>query len=96
MGMELIFLEKLHGTKGDKRTIVNKWNGVLGNTTVVTVRDWENILQSWEKLWWCGTRSWAWMSAKNWMKAKLTLAKMATILLAAEGAIEDSQGSNGI
>ena len=29
-------------------------------------------------------------------EAKLTLAKMATILLAAEGAIEDSQGSNGI
>ena len=34
-------MEKLHGTKGDKRTIINKWNGVLGNTTVVTVRDWE-------------------------------------------------------
>ena len=93
--MELHFLEKLHGTKGDKRTIINKWNGVLGNTTVVTVRDWKNILQSWEKLWWCGTRSRAWMSAKNWTKAKLTLAKMATILLAAEGAMEDSQGSNG-
>ena len=30
-------MENLHGTKGDKRTIINKWNGVLGNTTVVTV-----------------------------------------------------------
>ena len=84
-------MEKLHGAKGDKWLIINKWNDVLGNTTAVTVRDWENILQSWEKLWWCDTRSWAWMSAKSWTKAKLTLAKMATILLAAEGAMEDSQ-----
>ena len=32
-------MENLYGTKGGKRTIINKWNGVLGNTTAVTVRD---------------------------------------------------------
>ena len=39
-GAEL--LKRLHATKGDKRSQINRWNGVLRNTTVSTIRDWPN------------------------------------------------------
>lgn len=37
-GAEL--LKRLHTTKGDKRSQINRWNGVLRNPTVSTIREW--------------------------------------------------------
>ena len=96
MGMKLHFWKNctvLKVTSG----LLSTSGTVCSATPLLSLCETKNIyiLQSWERLWWCGTRSRAWMSAKNWTKAKLTLAKMATILLAAEGAMEDSQRSNG-